>query len=181
LTGAENVEDARRFKDGAARRRLWDRAFVPDAHGVSVYRLTRAIPAQVLGLSALGCGLAIAARLGAAAFDAPGALLTALQVLGVASALAGLVSAYFTFRPPVVLRLTAEGFLVRWVRGAGVRAGRWAAIEDVTADQRGLVALRHRDGRVTYIPLTAVGAPPALIQSDIASRLDSSRGYRRIG
>ena len=181
MTCAENVEDAQRFKDGAARRRLWDRAFVPDAHGVSVYRLTRAIPAQVLGLSALGCGLAIAARLGAAAFDAPGALLTALQVLGVASALAGLVSAYFTFRPPVVLRLTAEGFLVRWVRGAGVRAGRWAAIEDVTADQRGLVALRHRDGRVTYIPLTAVGAPPALIQSDIASRLDSSRGYRRIG
>jgi hypothetical protein len=42
------------------------------------------------------------------------------------------------------------------------------------------VALRHRDGRVTYIPLTAVGAQPAMIQSDIASRLDSSRGYRRI-
>jgi hypothetical protein len=180
LAYAENVSDARPFKHGAARRPLWDRAFVPDTHGVSVYRLTRAIPAQVLGLSSLGCGLAIAARLAAAAFDAPGALLTALQVVGVASALAGLVSAYFTFRPPVVLRLSAEGFLVRWVRGAGVRAGRWAAIEDVTADQRGLVALRHRDGRVTYIPLTAVGAQPAMIQSDIASRLDSSRGYRRI-
>jgi hypothetical protein len=135
----------------------------------------------VLGLSALGCGLAIAVRLATAAFDAPGVLLTTLQVAGVASAVAGLVSACFTFRPPVVLRLSAEGFLVRWVRGAGVPVGQWGAIEDVTADQRGLMVLRHRDGRVTYIPLMAVGAPPALIQSDIASRLDSSRGYRRIG
>ena len=154
---------------------------MPDAQGVSVYRLTRALPAPILGLAALTCGSTIALRLAAAAFEAPGALLTALQVVGIASAIAGLVSAFLLIRPPVVLRLTADGFLVRWVRGAGVPVGQWAAIEDVTADQRGLVILRHRDRRVTYIPLTAVGAPPAMIQSDIASRLNSSRGYRRIG
>lgn len=55
-----------------------------------------------------------------------------------------------------VVRTDADGYRVRFVRGAGVARGRWSDVEDmVTADVAGApcVVLRLRDGGSTTIPV----------------------------
>ncbi|WP_141014846.1 hypothetical protein [Nocardioides sambongensis] len=61
----------------------------------------------------------------------------------------------------VVVRLTAAGYRVNLIRGAGVREARWSEVEDaVAASPRDIdcVVLRLRTGGTTTIPVEVLAA-----------------------
>jgi hypothetical protein len=66
------------------------------------------------------------------------------------------VSGAMVSRGAYVVRLSADGYRVRFVRGAGVKQARWADVADaVTTEVAGspCVVLRLKDGRTTTIPV----------------------------
>ncbi|WP_238473544.1 hypothetical protein [Nocardioides cavernaquae] len=66
------------------------------------------------------------------------------------------VSGAMVSRGAYVVRLSADGYRVRFVRGAGVKQARWSDVADaVTTEVAGspCVVLRLKDGRSTTIPV----------------------------
>lgn len=116
-------------------------------------------------------------------------LLTALlgwpsRVLLVAGAL-GLVgvpaAGWLLWRGARVVTLDDDGYRVRWVRGAGVRAAGWREVEDaVTADVGGIdcVVLRLKDGRTTSVPVAALAADRDAFVADVREHLRRAEGLR---
>ena len=82
-----------------------------------------------------------------------------------------------------VVHLDELGYRVRFVRGAGVAAARWADVQTV---ERHAVAgsdcmvLRLRDGRTTTIPLEVVAGEDRAFAQDVHRRLERSRGCSRV-
>lgn len=82
-----------------------------------------------------------------------------------------------------VVRLTAEGYRVQWVRGAGVTAARWKDVEDaVTTSVAGapVVVLRLRDGSTTTIPVEMMAADREAFVRDLQQHLQGGHGLRRL-
>jgi hypothetical protein len=82
-----------------------------------------------------------------------------------------------------VVRLTEVGYEVRWVRGAGVRQGRWKDVEDVMATSVGgarCVVLRRKDGRTTTIPVDVVAGSADAFVRDLQQHLNRGHGYRPV-
>src|SRR5262245_31666572 len=82
--------------------------------------------------------------------------LEAPLVVVVGALVAVFVSGFLLTRRAYVVRLGEEGYQVRFVRGAGVKRGRWKDVEDaVTAEIAGsrCLVLRLRNGRSTIIPV----------------------------
>ncbi len=107
----------------------------------------------------MGAGLAVAGLLvlvvvlGGLVFSWPTAVLSTVVVVAV---LGVLVLAAVLWRLAPVVTLGEVGYEVRWVRGAGVRQGRWKDVEDVLATTVAgarVVVLRRRDGTTTTIPV----------------------------
>jgi hypothetical protein len=113
-----------------------------------------------------------------AVLSLPGQVLGAVVVL----AAAGIVAcAVLWLRRPVVVRLDAEGYVVRWLRGAGVRRSSWRAVEDVVAETVAgarCVVLRLRDGRTTTVPVAVLECRPEDFVADLRRRLNQGHGYR---
>lgn len=98
--------------------------------------------------------------------------------------LAGLI-AVFTYagwlRRAVVVRLDAEGYRVRLVRGAGVTAAAWPTVEDVvSAEVAGdpCVQLRLADGGTTTLPLRALAVAPDDFVTDLRQHPQEGHGLR---
>src|SRR5262245_7271014 len=89
--------------------------------------------------------------------------LTVLSVgIGVA-VVAVLVAGLLVSRVGCVVRLDENGYQVRYVRGAGVKQGRWLDVEDLaTSFSAGhpVVVLRLKDGRTTTIPVNVLAGDP---------------------
>lgn len=122
----------------------------------------------------LGAGWLIAVLLGS------GRWILALLGLATVVVLVGVTVA--AVRPPRVLRLTDEGYLVGWLRGAGVREAGWRSIEAVSTVRVGTdkaLCLDLVDGRRTVVPLALLGTHQADAQRDVRQRLDRAYGYRR--
>lgn len=144
------------------------------------YRFARALLVRSIGLllALVGAGIFGAALL--VAFGLPGLVLTIAVVLGLLSILtAGAVLSRFG----TIVRFDDEGYQVRLLRGAGVRAARWSEVEDsVTTTSRGqdCVVLRLRDGRTTTVPVAVLETTPQQFVDDLRSRLNRGRGYKRL-
>ena len=136
----------------------------------SDYRLSPLLAARLLGASLVVFGLLVfAATAVVVLFSAPVMVLT-ITVLG---CLVGVFTAgWFLTRRTYVVHLDAEGYHVRYVRGAGVTRARWADVEDaVTTTVAGspCVVLRLRDGRSTTIPVDVLaGDRDEFVQQVIA-------------
>lgn len=134
---------------------------------------------RILGVALVAAGLLVGlvAAL-AAALDWSGAVTLVVAVTlwaGVA------VLALLLLRLAPVVRLDDVGYRVRWVRGAGVREGRWNEVEDVVASTVGgarCVVLRHRDGGTTTIPVDLLSASVESFVEDLRAHLNRGRGYR---
>lgn len=119
--------------------------------------------------------------------DIPSPLAAALVVgVGLGLALTGLAAAR-VLRPPAVLELSAAGYRVRMVRGAGT--ARQAAWTDVSKVRRQRLApgaclvLSLNDGARTVVPLALLEGGVATgqrLEADLRSRLDRSHGQRRL-
>jgi hypothetical protein len=90
-----------------------------------------------------------------------------------------LVAGHLFTRRAYVVHLGEDGYQVRMVRGAGVRAARWVEVESaVTATPRGIdcVVLRLRDGRTTTIPVQVLAADREDFIRDVRAHLEGSSG-----
>lgn len=110
----------------------------------------------------------------------PAAVLS-VAVVGVVLAIAGLAVSLRRLAP--VVRLDDLGYEVRWVRGAGVKRGRWSDVEDAVAttvaDDRCIV-LRRRDGGTTTIPVDILGGSADDFVRDLQEHLNRGHGYRPV-
>lgn len=96
------------------------------------------------------------------------------------------VAAIFTFgwwlrNRATVLHVDAEGFRVRLVRGAGVKAAAWSEVEDAsTASPRDIpvVVLQLTGGRTTTLPVQALAIDREEFVRELQRRLRDGQGLR---
>ena len=121
---------------------------------VTVHRLAPAIAARLLGV--VLCAVAVLILLSTVAIAVLD-LHTVYLLVPVAVTVLVLVLVWWTWRTKGwVVRLTAEGYRVQWVRGVGTASGRWRDVEDAVATtiaDAPVVVLRLKDGRTTTIPV----------------------------
>ena len=147
----------------------------------SDYRLAPPVTVRLLGAGlALAGLLVVVAVLGGALLSWPSAVLSVTVVVAVLGVVALAVALR---RMAPVVRLDETGYEVRWVRGAGVRQGRWKDVEDMLATTvvgDRVVVLRRRDGRTTTIPVGILAGSPDDFVRDLQQHLDRGHGYRPI-
>jgi hypothetical protein len=144
----------------------------------SIYRLDRGVALVFVGGSLIVAAVAVFLAF----------LLTPLENevhwIGVAAILVAVaalvVAARLAIRPPVVLRLDAEGYRSRTRSEGGLFTGRWLDIEDVAVADDVLV-FSLAGGGEQRLPLGFVGADRVRLLRDIHDRLNAANGYRRFG
>jgi hypothetical protein len=147
----------------------------------SDYRLAPPLTVRILGVALVAAGLLVGLVAGLVALAGwPGSVTLVAGVLlwaGVA------VLALLLLRLAPVVRLDDVGYRVRWVRGAGVRQGRWKDVEDVvasTVEGARCVVLRRRDGSTTTIPVDLLSGSIEDFVEDLRSHLNRGHGYRPV-
>ena len=142
----------------------------------SDYRVAPALAVRLVGLTLATVGvLVFVATLLVAVAGYGATLLLVVALVGVAGA-GGL--AWWLGTRARVVHLDELGYRVRFVRGAGVAAARWADVQTV---ERHAIAgsdcmvLRLRDGRSTTIPLDVVAGEDRAFAQDVHRRLERSR------
>jgi hypothetical protein len=142
----------------------------------SDYRLAPALGARLLGSALVGLAvLVFVVTLVVALLDLSAVVVAVVAALGLSVVL---VAGHLLTRHSYVVRLGEDGYQVRMVRGAGVRAARWTEVEDaVTASPRGVdcLVLRLRDGRTTTIPVQVLAADREAFARDVRAHLE--RGF----
>ncbi len=89
----------------------------------------------------------------------------------------------FVLVPPLLLEVSAHGYRLRNVRGAGVTRAAWSEVDSVAggAGVEGAVMLvTLTDGRSTTVPLVLLGHRAVEAERDMHRRLNSAFGYRRL-
>ena len=142
------------------------------------YPLAPAVRARLMGvlLAVLGLFVFAFALVVMFAHLSPLVLGIVLPVVVVAVSVGG----YLLTRRAYVVRAGAEGYQVRFVRGAGVHAARWADVHDVATAHVGddrCVVLRLRDGRTTTIPVDVLAGDREQFVRDLKGFLDAAHGY----
>jgi hypothetical protein len=146
----------------------------------SDYRLSPLLAARLLGVSLVLWGLLVfLATAVVVLFSAPVAILTVAVVLCVVGVF---TTGWYLTRRTYVVRLTDDGYRVRFVRGAGVTQARWVDVEDavtaVVADARCIV-LRLRDGRSTTVPVDVLAGSPHDFVRTVRDHLDGRARHQR--
>ena len=147
----------------------------------SDYRLARPLLVRMMGVGLVLAGalVLVVLALGALLGWPSGVLSTAALLAAAAVA----VLAVVLRRLAPVVRLDDVGYEVHWVRGAGVKRGRWKDVEDAVAttmpDGRCIV-LRRLDGGTTTIPVDILGAPADDFVRDLQQHLNRGHGYRPV-
>jgi hypothetical protein len=138
----------------------------------STYRLAPALGARLVGRSLVT--LAVLVVLATVLGDLTGLgwrLAGGLTAVGIV--LVG-AWAFYLFRRAWAVRLTDEGYDVRFLGGVGVSGASWAEVEElVAASPAGVPCLvvRLRDGRATRLPVAAVDGDPDAFARDVRRRL----------
>ncbi len=144
------------------------------------YRMADGLILRIVGgLVLLTAGLLLVVAVVVVALDLPAVILVITALTGLV--LASGVGWWLRTRATLV-RLTGEGYAVRLVRGAGVRAAAWRQVSEVaTATPRGVacVLLRLEDGRMTTIPVVALAVDREQFVRDLQQRLQIGHGLRR--
>lgn len=147
----------------------------------SDFRLAPHLAARLLGLSIVIWGLLVlVTTMVIVLFRAPVGLLT----VAVLTCLVGVFATGFLLtRRAYVVRLTEDGYRVRFVRGAGVKQARWLDVQDaVTTTVAGspCVALRLKDGRTTTIPVELLAVDREQFVRTLQEHLDAGHGLRKL-
>jgi hypothetical protein len=157
------------------RRIGFNRGMTPSA-AVTDYRLAPPVMARFVGAYLVLLAVLVLVATGvvyAAGWNAD--LLVLVLVLGVL----GLIAGSWWLRSRLwVVRLTAVGYQVRMVRGAGAREARWSDVEDAVATSpRGIecVTLHLKDGRATSIPVSLLAVDKDEFARDVRDHLRRDR------
>lgn len=145
----------------------------------SEFGLAPQLRARLMGAGLLGLGALLAvASLVVALLRLPPDIIIGIAVLVMVAIFVlgfGLVRRWF------LVRVDATGYQVRFVRGAGVRAARWADVEDVqtqTLAGARCVVLRLRDGRQTTVPVDLVEGDRDAFVRELQDRLELANGRK---
>ena len=163
------------------RARGFNRAVPTDTPAVD-YGVAPQVRARVMGaflvlLGVLVCASTVVVSL----FQLPLEVMSAVIVLVVVAVFGG---GHLLTRRTYVVRADADGYRVRLVRGAGVKAARWQDVEDVVASHVAgarCVQLRLRNGGTTTIPVDVLAIDGDDFVRELQNRLDQGHGYRRTG
>lgn len=143
------------------------------------YRLSPAITARLLGLTLLGLGaVATLATVLVVWLNLHSAVVLVLTVVVLVCIITLMV-----WSNGWVVRLTEDGYQIRRIRGAGVKAARWKEVEDaVTTERVGApcVVLRLRDGRTSTIPVEVLHVNRDLFAHTIAEHLERGHGITQL-
>jgi hypothetical protein len=147
----------------------------------SDYRVSPQLAARLLGAFLVASAVVVFLVTGVVVLlQAPVWLLTVAVVL----VLAGVVTAGVAMgRSGYVVRLTAEGYRIRYVRGVGVAQARWTDVHDVVEEVVAgspCIVLRLRDGRHSVIPLELLAVSREEFLRDLRDHLDRGHGLRRL-
>lgn len=152
-----------------------DAASTPNPDEPSVHRLAPAFTARLVGLAFLLLALTMFAVTAVVlAVGWPPDLIVAVLVLGLLVVFAG--AGWLRSRAYVV-RLDAEGYSVRLVRGAGVKDGRWSEVaEAVAARPRDVpcLVLKRTDGTTTSIPVGLLATDKDDFAREVGTRLSAA-------
>jgi hypothetical protein len=148
----------------------------------SDYRLATPLLVRMMGVALVTAGVLVLVVLVAGGLLGwPTTVLSVVVVVAVL-AVAGLAVTLRRLAP--VVRLDELGYEVRWVRGAGVKRGRWSDVEDAVAttvaDSRCIV-LRRRVGASTTIPVDIIRGSAEDFVRDVQQHLNRGHGYRPVG
>ncbi|WP_245644438.1 hypothetical protein [Nocardioides jensenii] len=146
----------------------------------SDYRLAPQIAARLLGVALLVLGgLVFVTTAVVVLFAAPVGLLSVAVVL----CLVGVFGiGWLLNRRAWILRLTADGYRIRFVRGAGTRQARWSDVEKAVTDTIAgapCVVLRLRNGQATTIPVELLAVDREQLVRELQDHLDGRPGVRR--
>lgn len=148
----------------------------------SDYRLSPQLAARLMGLSLVLWGsLVLLTTMLVVLLRAPVGLLSVVVVLGLVGVFG---TGFLLTRKAYVVRLTEDGFRVRFVRGVGIGQGRWVDVDDaVTTTVAGspCVVLRHKAGGSTTIPVEVLAADREEFVRELQRRLDRGHGIRDVG
>jgi hypothetical protein len=144
------------------------------------FGLAPQLRARIMGVALLGLGaVLVLATLLVAVLRLPPDLIVAVAVV-VVVAIFGL--GFLVVRRWFVVRVDDTGYQVRFVRGAGVTAARWADVLDVqthTLAGARCVVLRLRDGRQTTLPVDLIEGDRDAFVRELQARLDRAHGRNR--
>ncbi|MGI9085748.1 MAG: hypothetical protein ACR2FE_10750 [Aeromicrobium sp.] len=84
----------------------------------------------------------------------------------------------FAIRPPVLLRIDADGYRSRTRTSGGLFSGRWIDVEDVTVSHD-VLHLALTNGTEQHLPLGFIGRDRIRLLRDVHDRLNAAHGYRR--
>jgi hypothetical protein len=141
------------------------------------YRLAPLVTARFVGLYLVALAILVFVGTGVVfAADWDPDLLVGLALLG----LVGLgVTGWWLRRRAFILRAAPDGYTVRMVRGAGVKAARWTQVEDAvttTIHDQPCVVLRLKDGGTTTIPVSVLEVDKEQFVRELQQHLQ--RGHR---
>jgi hypothetical protein len=142
------------------------------------YALAPQVRARLMGVLLVGLGVLVCAMtVLVSLLTLPLDVMSAVVVVVLVAVVGG---GFLLNRRSYVVRADRLGYRVRFVRGAGTRAARWADVQDlVTADVAGArcVVLRLKDGRSTTIPVDLLAVDTESFVRDLRVHLDHGHGY----
>ena len=97
-------------------------------------------------------------------------------LLGAAAVVALTIAGVYAVRPPVVLKLDADGYASRVRFTSGRFVGTWAEVEEAGVVE-GFLVLSKNDGQSTF-PLRLVGGQRVQVLRAVNELLNDANGYR---
>jgi hypothetical protein len=143
---------------------------------VNTYRLDRGVALVTVGVFLVIAAVAVFLAFLLAPLDSPVRTIGYAAIVVAVLALIGALR--FALRPPVLLRLDADGYRSRTRSTAGLFSGRWLDVEDVTADDD-VLRMTTTAGTEQRFPLGLVGGQRMRLLRDVHDRLNAANGYRR--
>jgi hypothetical protein len=134
-------------------------------NAVTKYRLDRAAALATAGVFVL-----IAAVCAGAAFWLSSTIVGAIAVAALA------IAVVYAIRPPVVLKLDADGYSSRVCFESGRFLGGWKDVEEAEVVDGFLVLTTH--GGHQAFPLRLVGGQRVQVLAAVNERLNTANGYR---
>lgn len=146
----------------------------------SDYRLAPQLAARLLGFALLFLGgLVFFATAAVVLLRAPVGLLSAAVVIAIVGVF---TIGWLLNRRAYILRVTDDGYRIRFVRGAGVKQARWVDVEEAVTDTIAgspCVVLRLRNGTATTIPVEMLAIDREQFVRELQGHLEGKSGSPR--
>ena len=144
----------------------------PVTEPATVYRLAPALCARLVGRSLVTLAVLVAAATVVGLVTGAGWVPAGVVALVGGVLVAGW--AWYLRRGSWAVRLTDEGYAVRFLAGVGAPTARWSQVDEVLAASPGgtqCLVIRLHSGELTRLPVAAVAGDPDALARDVRLRV----------